>query len=164
MPDEDYNFGGSLVLNFRKLLRHLQPKKAVRWALLLPAVLYPRSNLSTYAFSTNKKFLVRSRPTGMWSLALTENARAWLNFPGFLYESLYKRQGQVFLFCYGVPCAFRSIRIFGPFPTHHIVLARAFDSEKFPRLSTHEAKIELHWQTFAGFSDLLGTCDIHLKR
>ena len=26
MPDEDNNFGGSLVLDFRKLWRHVQPK------------------------------------------------------------------------------------------------------------------------------------------
>ena len=27
MPDEDNNFGGSLVLDFRKWWRHVQPKK-----------------------------------------------------------------------------------------------------------------------------------------
>ena len=27
MPDEDNNFAGSLILGFRKWLRHVQPKK-----------------------------------------------------------------------------------------------------------------------------------------
>ena len=97
-------------------------------------------NWSTCALSTNKKFLVWSRPASIWSLVLTESARAWLNFSAFLYKSLYKASGSsisILLRC--SLCLFDVLEFLDHFQ-RTISFSHA-PSEKFPRLSI-QAKIE----------------------
>ena len=56
MPDEDKNFGGSLVLDFRKWWCHMQDKNTVKTELAMPSVRmiarFDVSMMENYAPST----------------------------------------------------------------------------------------------------------------
>ena len=52
MPDKDNNFGGSLVLDFRKLWRHAQPKNSA----ISTVLVLEYSFIVTFLSSSRDKF------------------------------------------------------------------------------------------------------------